>query len=196
LIFEKRSGAYILSMCEQRIAENQGVTSEIVEMSHVVMGRIGASYGVQGWVKLHPVTDAVDDLFDYDLWLIGDSDTWRPAQVESARVHGKHLVVKFEGVDTPEAASLLTHMQIAVEREAFPELEEGEFYWADLEGLSVITEAGQVLGTIDRLFETGANDVMVVKGDRERLIPYVRPDVVKHIDLAAGQMTVDWDPEF
>jgi len=168
----------------------------VVQEPVVVMGRIGAPYGVKGWVKLHPSTEELDALLGYESWWLGDGSNWQPISPEAARVQGKHLVVKFEGVETPEAASLWTHKVIGVLRSSLPELDSGEYYWSDLEGLNVVTEAGQSLGQVDRLFETGANDVMVVKGDRERLIPFVLPEVVKNIDLTARQITVDWDPEF
>ena len=58
------------------------------------------------------------------------------------------------------------------------------------------TIEGRELGTVSHLFATGANDVLVVKGERERLIPFVRDGVVREIDLAAGAIVVDWDPEF
>ena len=81
-------------------------------------------------------------------------------------------------------------------RDALPKPAPGELYWSDLEGLRVRTVEGRELGTVSHLFETGANDVIVVKGDRERLIPFLRDSVVREVDLAAGTMIVDWDPDF
>ncbi|MDO5610991.1 MAG: ribosome maturation factor RimM, partial [Pseudomonadota bacterium] len=70
------------------------------------------------------------------------------------------------------------------------------YYWVDLEGLQVVTVAGVVLGRVDHLFSTGANDVIVVQGERERMIPFVQPDVITQIDFDAGLIVVDWDPDF
>jgi 16S rRNA processing protein RimM len=85
---------------------------------------------------------------------------------------------------------------------ALPELEEGDYYWSDLIDLEVRTEAGQLLGVVHSLMETGSNDVLVVQGtaeslDRsERLIPWLPGSVVKNVDLAGRVITVDWDPGF
>jgi len=83
-----------------------------------------------------------------------------------------------------------------VPRSELPDPGPDSFYWTDLEGLTVRTVAGVELGVVDHLLETGANDVLVLKGERERLIPYVRGAVVTDVDLEQGVITVDWDPEF
>ena len=81
-------------------------------------------------------------------------------------------------------------------RDALPPPKPGEYYWVDLEGLRVETVEGMELGRIDHLFATGANDVLVVRGERERMIPFVQPEVVTGVDFDAGVVVVDWDPEF
>jgi len=83
-----------------------------------------------------------------------------------------------------------------VPRSALPAAGEDEYYWSDLEGLRVETLEGVDLGTVDHLIETGANDVLIVRGDRERLIPFLRPSVVREIDLVAARIRVAWDPDF
>ena len=107
----------------------------------------------------------------------------------SLRIQGIHVADR-------DAAESWVGAQIWVERSALPKLPQGEYYWADLEGLSVETVEGVVLGVVSHLFATGANDVVAVKGERERLIPFVQPDVIRSIDLAQERMVVDWDPEF
>lgn len=115
--------------------------------------------------------------------------------MEASRTHGKFLVVKLAGCDTPEAARQYTNAFIAVDRDELPALTKGEYYWADLIGLRVVTVTGDDLGRVDSLLETGANDVLIVKNHRERWIPYVKA-VIQSIDLAHKIITVDWDPEF
>jgi 16S rRNA processing protein RimM len=104
--------------------------------------------------------------------------------------------VHIAGIDDRDIAASLLNTQIAVRREQLPPAAEGEYYWSDLVGLAVRTIAGVELGKVTHLMQTGANDVLVVKGDRERLIPFLQPDVVKRVDLDAGIIEVDWDPEF
>jgi 16S rRNA processing protein RimM len=108
---------------------------------------------------------------------------------------GDGLAAKLAGLEDRDAALRLKGLQIAVPRAALPPTQSNEYYWTDLLGMQVVTVQGVSLGTVDQMMETGANDVMVVAGERERLIPFIG-DVVKTVDLAARLITVDWDPEF
>ena len=164
------------------------------------MGRIVAPYGVYGWVKVLPDTEYVDSLFDYGRWMLGRGDPkspeqWQPYTVETAKVHNDVLLAKLEGVNDRDAAFACKGMHVAVFRDELPEPEEGEYYWSDLIGLQVRNQQGVDLGQVADVFATGANDVLVVKGDRERLLPFVA-QVVLEVDVAAKAMLVDWDPEF
>ena len=163
-----------------------------------ILGKIGKSYGVKGWMHIHSDTEPATNILNYNTWQIqrpGPQAPWETVTVSESRPHGSGLVAKLAECHSPEAARDFTNALIAISRAELPNLPTGEYYWADLEGLQVITEDGVTLGTISHLFETGANDVIAIKGDRERLLPYI-PEVVKHIDLAANTMTVEWDAEF
>lgn len=172
----------------------------------VVLGQIGAAYGIKGWVKINSHTQPQEGIFDYDGWYIKSGREWRPVKVAASRQHGKGLIAQLDGCDDRNAAELLRNAEIAVESSQLPELAEGEYYWSQLEGLSVITgnEAGNdiLLGKVSHLMATGSNDVLVVRSckdsidKRERLLPLVMEHVVKQIDLEAGQIRVDWDPDF
>lgn len=162
----------------------------------VVVGRISGLYGVRGWLRVFSYTEPRDNIVDYNPWLIRSDGQWQPVEVEEGRAQGKGVVVKLVGCDDRDAAARFLGLDIAVSREQLGELEPGEYFWADLEGLRVVTCAGVELGIVDHLFATGANDVVVVRGDRERLIPFVQGEVVRNIDLQGGVMEVDWDPDF
>lgn len=161
-----------------------------------MVGKVSGVYGVKGWVKVHSFTHAREDILGYKPWLIGRQGGWSSCEVEAGQRHGKGIIAKLVGCDGRDQALALSGMQIAISPEQRPELDADEYYWSDLIGLQVETEAGIDLGVIDALLETGANDVMVVVGDRERVIPYAQPEYIKSIDLQAGKMVVDWDPEF
>lgn len=170
------------------------------DTQYLVVGKVGAPYGVRGWVKLYSFTEPSDNLLDYDPWYTisksrGDSD-WVIAPVTEAKTHGKGFVAKFKGSEDRDAAARLSGQEIAIRRDQLPPAAKGEYYWKDLQGLAVSTVDGVSLGLVDHLLETGANDVLVVKGDRERLIPYVVGPIVKNVDLDTGTMQVDWDPDF
>lgn len=159
------------------------------------MGRIVGPFGVKGWIKLQPITDEPASLLDYECWWIGDGDGWKAATVEKSQVHGQEVVAKLAGCDDRDAAALYRGRNIAIARSAFPAAGENEFYWADLVGLKVVNREGVDLGTVSRIFETGANDVLVVEGDRERLIPFTE-QVVQEVDLAGRLMRVDWGADY
>lgn len=172
----------------------------------VVMGRIVAPYGVYGWLKVVPDTEAIDGLFDYDTWWVGKDGNWREMVVETAKIHNDVIVVKLEGIDDRDAAFACKGKQIAVPRDQLPEPDENEYYWSDLIGLRVTNKQGVEFGMITEVFETGANDVLVVKPQvvsadtekdksQERLLPFIA-DVVLDVDLEAKSMLVDWDENF
>ncbi|HHJ21026.1 MAG TPA: ribosome maturation factor RimM [Gammaproteobacteria bacterium] len=164
--------------------------------SVVIVGKVSGVYGVKGWLKVHSFTHAREDILGYKPWLMGRNGDWSTREVEAGQRHGKGIIAKLVGCDDRDQALALSGIQIAIKSEQLPELGVDDYYWSDLIGLQVETEAGVTLGVVDSLLETGANDVMVVKGDRERVIPYAQPEYVKSIDLHAGKMVVDWDPEF
>lgn len=159
------------------------------------MGRIVAPYGIKGWIKVQPFTESPHGLLQYAAWQVGREGAWQERVVESAKPHGASVVAKFPGIENREGAAALQGQRIAVSREGFPAPAAGEFYWADLIGLRVVNAAGVMLGTVSRLFETGANDVMVVKGDRERLLPFIGP-VIRQVDLSSGVIQVDWEADY
>lgn len=162
----------------------------------VIMGRVAGLFGVQGWVKLISHTEPRIGILDYAPLYLETADGWQPVHLEQGRAQGKGIVAKFAGIDDRDAAAMLLDRALAVRREQLPAVAEDEYYWADLEGLRVVTLQGRELGVIHRLFETGANDVMVVRGERERLIPFLPEQVVRDVDLQSGVLRVDWDPEF
>lgn len=160
----------------------------------VVLGRVSGLYGVQGWVKVFSETDPIANILRYRTWHLKSGGEWREYRVSSSKPHGKTLVAKLEGCDDRDAAAALVDATIAVPRSELPKLAEGEYYWADLTGLEVVTREGVSLGVVDHLFSTGSNDVVVVRGERERMIPFTQDFV--DVDLEGGQLRVEWDPEF
>lgn len=166
----------------------------------ITLGRISGLYGVRGWVKVYSDTEPREGILRYPEWQLKCADGWRSLAIESGRRQGKGIVAKLAGIADRDSAASLQGCEIAVPREQLAATEAGEYYWADLEGLRVVTTEGVELGVVDHLFETGSNDVLVVvdevDGKRERLIPWHPGEVVKEIDLDGGRMVVDWDPEF
>lgn len=155
------------------------------------------AFGVRGEVKIRSHTAPETALLRYQPWTLRDAHG-REWQVEGAkgRAAGKGVVASLPGVADRDAAEALRGVDIYVPRTALPAPKPGEYYWVDLQGVQVETLEGVALGHIDHVFSTGANDVLVVRGERERMIPFVQPDVVREVDIAAGRMVVDWDADF
>jgi 16S rRNA processing protein RimM len=162
----------------------------------VVIGRISGLYGVRGWLRIFSYTDPRENIIAYSPWLVNIDGQWQPMKVVTGRTQGKSVVANLAGYDDRDAAVTLLGKDIAVLREQLAAPAPGEYYWADLEGLRVVNTAGVEFGVVDHMFQTGANDVVVVKGDRERLIPFVQGEVILKIDLQQGVMEVDWDRDY
>ncbi|MFT3668929.1 MAG: ribosome maturation factor RimM [Pseudoxanthomonas sp.] len=163
----------------------------------ILLGRFLGAFGVRGQVKIESWTEPRDAIFRYQPWTLRDARGGERALTGvRGKASGKHLVATLPDVEDREAVEALHGTEIHVPRSALPPPQPGEFYWVDLEGLRVVNSDGTDFGTVSHLFSTGANDVLVARGDRERLIPFVEPDFVRSVDFEAGVVTVDWDSEF
>lgn len=161
----------------------------------VVLGEITGVYGLQGWIKLHSYTDPRDNIFRYN-WLIGKEGDWQSVERTDGKPQGKTLIAKLKHISDRDQALALRGQQIGVSRDELPELGQDEFYWSDLQGMQVLNLDGVELGRVSSLFATGANDVMVVKGQHEHLIPFTLDEAVQKVSLEDREIIVDWDPEF
>ena len=161
----------------------------------IVMGRVSAPFGVKGWVKVQPFTEQTDSLFRYSQWWLCEAGEWHSRTIEEKAVHGTSLLVRFAGIADRDRAATLKGQEVAIARGQLPTLGEGEYYWTDLVGLEVENMKGQSLGCVKRLFESGANPVLVVAGEQERLLPFVDA-VVKRVDLESGKLLVDWELDY
>jgi 16S rRNA processing protein RimM len=169
----------------------------------VVVGAITGAYGIKGWVKIHSYTDPDKNLFSYQPWYVLMKKGWCEVEIDAYKPHGKGFVAHIVGMDDRNRAEQICNRDICIRKEQIPPLNQSEFYWYQLQGLAVYTQNGQCLGVVDHLLETGANDVLVVSGagteaidHRERLIPWRWQDTVLEVDLVAGHLVVDWEPDF
>jgi 16S rRNA processing protein RimM len=160
----------------------------------VVLGRVAGVHGLHGWVKVLSDTEPRENILAYSPWYLGTPA--RPREVLGGRRQGKGLVARLAGCSDRDRAAGLVGMEIAVRRDQLPPATADEFYWTDLEGLRVETESGETLGLVHHLFSTGANDVLVVRGSRERLVPFLWGMVVDDVDFEQGLIRVRWDPDF
>ena len=171
--------------------------------NQIILGKVGAVYGIKGWLRIHSFTDETDAILDYFPWSLKLGNNTRTVDVTDWRKHNKGLVVKVAGIDDRDDAQALVGSEILTNESALPELSKGDYYWRDLIGMAVVTTKGYDLGVVSDMLETGANDVLVVKANlndgfskKERLIPYLFEEVVESVSIENKQICVDWDPGF
>lgn len=160
----------------------------------VVLGRLADPYGIRGWLHLHAFGD---DPLSWrqmpQVWLGREGGPWRDTGLLGLKAHGDGWVIQLDGVDDRTAADALKGVLLGVPRSALPQTAENEFYWADLIGLQVRNPAGESLGAVAGLIETGANDVLRVLAPDgvERLLPFV-DSVILTVDRQKGEILADW----
>ncbi|SMF35474.1 16S rRNA processing protein RimM [Alteromonadaceae bacterium Bs31] len=171
----------------------------------ISVGRLSGVFGIKGWLKLKSFTEPEEGIFEYSPWWLKTRHGVKSVEIDAYQQHAGGLIVHIVGIDDRDEAASYTLVDVAVEKAQLPELEGGEYYWHQLMGLKVVSEYEQQnfdIGTVERLLETGANDVLVVKAsdtsidDRERLVPYVPEQYVLKVDLDAQEIRVSWDPDF
>jgi len=171
-------------------------------LDRIQVGRISGAHGIKGWVKVFSHTEPPEQILEYSPWQLVKKGSNVTLEVKQGRQQGKRIIAQLEDLESRNDAEALLGAEIWIDQRQLAELEEGEFYWYQLEGLQVMNSAGERLGLLDHLFETGANDVMVVKPDessidgRERLIPYVEQQVVLEVDIEAGKIIVNWEADY
>lgn len=165
------------------------------QSKYIIVGKIGATYGIMGWLKIQTFTEFGENILEYAPWYLSGSDNqdFEEITIEDGKPHGNAFIAKFPNINTPEEARLFTGKTINIKRSQLPELSKDEYYWSDLVGLTVKNQHGEVLGTVSYLIETGANDVLVIKGDKEHAIPYLPGSVVLSVDLTKKEIIVDWE---
>jgi 16S rRNA processing protein RimM len=162
----------------------------------VPLGRVSGVYGVQGWVKIYSYTDPITNIFKYTPWQVQKDGQWHTVVARAGKTHHKGLIAQLTQCDSRDEASHWLNAEIAVYREQLPPSNREEYYWIDLIGLTVKNIDQKVLGQIDHVLATGANDVLVVKGKTEQLIPFLLDKTIKQVDLTNGILQVDWDTDF
>lgn len=162
--------------------------------TYIKIGKLGSAYGIRGWIKVQSYTEFGINILEYKPWLLSrDGEKYQPIEVEDGRLHSNKIIAKFVGVHTPEEAAKLTGNMIYIERSQLAPTKKDEYYWTDLEGLTVINKDGTVFGKVIYLIATGSNDVLVVKGDKEHAIPFLQGDVITSVDLEKKEIHVDWE---
>lgn len=179
----------------------------MAQSDNVVIGCIGAVYGVKGWLKIQSYTENPEDIFSYSPWYLQSSAARQQSEqavtVVEWRRHNKGLIALIEGINDRDEASRLTGMEISIAADELPALAEDEFYWRDLIGMRVKNKQGYDMGVVEQIMPTPANDVLVVSansndafGKSERLIPFVQSQYILAVDNDNQLIQVDWPADF
>ena len=168
-------------------------TAALTDLKPLILGRISGLFGVRGWVKVHSYTEPREAILKYRSWLLEQDGVWREASVAEGRKQGKTVVARLVDVTDRDMAATHVGATIGVARADLPETDSGEYYWTDIEGLQVVHADGRVLGKVAYILATGANDVLVIQGEQEILVPFIKDDVIKDVDIAKGIISVDWE---
>jgi len=160
-----------------------------------LVGKINGLFGVQGWVKIFSYTHPRKNILSYQPWHIKAEGQWQTLDIVKGREQGKTIVAQIKNIDDREQARGLIGIDIYIEKSQLPELDNGEYYWEDLIGLEVINQDNVALGKVSNLVDTGANTVLIITGQKEHWVPYVKPFLIS-VDIAKKQIWVDWDEDF
>jgi 16S rRNA processing protein RimM len=162
----------------------------------IIIGKINGLYGIRGWVKIFSYTNPITQILEYSPWQLCLQGQWQTVSMYEGKAHGKGIIARLESSHDRDEAARLLGADIAIYRSQLPPVSEDEYYWSDLLGLTVINHDGITLGTVDHLLETGANDILVIKGEKEYLIPFVLERIILEIDLTQRIIRAEWDEDF
>ena len=160
----------------------------------IYLGKITGVHGIKGWLKIQSFSSPTENILKYPLWIISNRGQEGFYSVEQGRKHSNKIIVKLEKIDDRTKAESLINSKIKIRRSALPKLSNESYYWSDLEGLSVLNSKEKLIGIIDSLIETGANDVMVINTTKDKriLIPFAMHEIIKEVSIELNYVKVDW----
>ena len=158
---------------------------------YLEIGQIVNTFGIKGMVKVKPFTENVRRFDKLEKVYINNKKSIKEYSIEEVKYHKDMVLIKFKGIENPEQANLLRESYLIVDKEKEEPLEEGTYYIVDMIGLEVYTEEGELLGKLEDIFNTGSNDIYVVKNElgKQILLPAIS-EVIRKIDMENKKMIV------
>lgn len=160
-----------------------------------MVGKINGLFGINGWVKIFSYTDPRKNILSYKPWCIKVQNSWQNLIINTGKEQGKTIIAQIENINDRDSAREYIGTKIYIKKSQLPILKTDQYYWQDLIGLEVINQQNISLGKVSHLVDTGANDVLIVQGEKEHWLPYVEPFLIK-VDLNNKQILVNWDEDF
>ena len=160
----------------------------------IYLGKITGVHGIKGWLKIQSFSSPLENILNYPLWIINNRGQEGFYSVEQGRKHSNKILVKLEKIDDRTKAESFINSKIKIMRSDLPKLTNESYYWSDLKGLSVLNSKEKLIGIVDSLIETGANDVMVVNTTKDKriIIPFVMNEIIKEVSIELNYVKVDW----
>lgn len=162
----------------------------------LIVGKFGRVQGLKGFIKVVSFTEPKESIINYSPWYIKNKDCTQPIKLTKIEKNNKFYLVKVDGYEDRDSISSLTNCEILIKVEQLAKLPANEYYWHELVGMEVKNHKNVILGTVKDLIATGSNDVLVVKGNKRHLIPYIQEECVVSIDAKERRITVNWDEDF
>ena len=160
----------------------------------IYLGKISGVHGIKGWLKIHSFSSPPENILNYPKWIINNQGEEECYSVEQGRKQNNKIVVKLEKIDDRNTAESLINSKIQILRSDLPKLSNENYYWSDLVGLSVLNSEETVIGKIESLIETTANDIMVINTSKNErvLVPFVMHEIIKEVNLELNYVKIDW----
>ena len=160
----------------------------------IFLGKITGVHGIKGWLKIQSFSSPPENILNYSQWIINNQGEEDFYSLEQGRKQNNKIVVKLEKIEDRNTAESLINSKIQILRSDLPKLSNENYYWSDLEGLSVLSSEDKVIGKIESLIETGANDVIVIitSKDERVLVPFVMHEIVKEVNVELNYIKIDW----
>ncbi len=159
--------------------------------NYLELGQIVNVFGIKGMIKIYPYTDDIEQFLDFKKIYVKNKEGIKEYIIEEAKIHKNMVLVKFKNINTPEQATLLKNSYVIMKREELKPLNPGQYYFVDLIGCMVYTDENILLGKLEDIYNTGSNDIYVIKDEmgKQVLLPGI-DEVIKNVDLELKKITV------
>ncbi len=156
----------------------------------ILIAKIQAHQGLNGWLKIYSYSESIEKFSKYKYFFVLNNKKYIRLDVEDSLIN-KSIKIKFKNFNSREDSNDYIGKDIYISEDQLDKLKENQFYWNDLIGLNVYLDNEEKIGVVADMIETGSNDVLVIKGDNEILIPYIFGESVKNVIIEENKIIID-----
>ncbi len=159
-------------------------------MEKILIAKIQAHQGLNGWLKIYSYSETEEKFSNYTHFFVLNNRNYDQLDIEDIKID-KSIKIKFRSINSREDAERFIDKSLYIEADQLEKLNDNEYYWKDLIGLDVYIEEGEKIGVISDIIETGSNDVLVIQGEKELLVPYIYGQSIKNVFLNDNKVVID-----